>query len=267
MSKKVGHPAVLALGRALLIAFLVGIPLFLLGLPLLYYFGGLHVAYHLTAGWFHFLRENLGRSTTNAATWVPGVVAFFVAVAVGHIFLKGWADRRAREWSAGKTLALSMVLPVCFVISFLIPGVILQGRQLAAVDWVHRSPSKPGAEQQHMIRQLQADLFEWSVPLDGSRISFPGSLSDLEVVKSGEWLRWAGRSGDASPPELPIYFGAGLDIDSDPGLPLLISARFPSRGGFSRYLATIGGELIMIRDEETDAWIQRALDARAENAR
>ena len=102
---------------------------------------------------------------------------------------------------------------------------------------------------------------------EGPSISFPGSLSELEAVKSGDWLRWAGRSGNASPPELPIYFGAGLDIDSEPGLPLLISARFPRRGGFSRYVATIGGELIMIRDEEADVWIQRALDARAKNAR
>lgn len=56
-------------------------------------------------------------------------------------------------------------------------------------------------------------------------------------------------------------------MDSDPDLPLRISARFRSRDGFSRYVVTIGGKQILIRDEETDDWIQRALDARAKNAR
>ncbi|QJE96715.1 hypothetical protein [Luteolibacter luteus] len=263
MSKATTSQRVQQIIVAIILCFLVGMFLLFLAIPFLYFTGIAQVLWRLVTGWIFFLNDHLPRMSTNAATWVPGVLALIIAAAVGHGFLRAWAKRREKRWSLGSTLALAMIVPVLFVISFLVPGIILQGTQLAGVKWVHHSPSRPGWTQGSMVSDFWLELVSTATKQDEPPWPFPNSLAELETVKRGAWIRMATDFRDPAPPELPIYLGAGFSADSDPGLPLLISARFASEQGFSRYVKTIGGKQIMIRDAETDQWIQRSLDARA----
>ena len=68
-------------------------------------------------------------------------------------------------------------------------------------------------------------------------------------------------SGTESPPEPPIYLGRWLTMDSDGSLPLLISPSYSKNGAKVRQVLTMGSELVEIRDEEVDAWIDKAMAA------
>lgn len=111
------------------------------------------------------------------------------------------------------------------------------------------------------------EVLETASEQDELTARFPASLAGLpifEKIDRKQLLRGVTSEG---PVELPTYLGAGFSLDSDPTLPLLISQPFGTRGGISRWVVNIGGELKEIRDNETDAWIQRSLDARPSEAR
>jgi hypothetical protein len=62
------------------------------------------------------------------------------------------------------------------------------------------------------------------------------------------------------PGEPQIYLGWHLRADSDPDLPMAISAPFLWNGEMSRRMINLKGRIVQIRDEETDAWIQRVME-------
>ena len=97
-------------------------------------------ALHLTVGFYFFLRENLPAISSDAGTWGPGLGAFLTAVLVSHFYLRAWAAKRNRRWSFGTTFCLLLIVPVLFVISFLVPGVLLQAGLLRDVPWFERQP-------------------------------------------------------------------------------------------------------------------------------
>lgn len=219
-------------------------------------FGFLEVIWRLLTGFASFLQVNLPRISSDAGTWAPGLAAFGLALVVGHYFLRGWARKRNRPWSAGATLCAGLVLPLLFAISFLVPGVLLQMELLGEIKWF-------GSRNNAAILRLQlrntgqaAFFFE---DLEGR---LPDSLNELveaELVTTSS-LVWTGEEGD-SPPELPIYLGALLTMKSDGSLPLLISPSYMKSGAKVRQVFTMDSEFVQIRDEEVDAWINKAMEA------
>jgi hypothetical protein len=87
-------------------------------------------------GFWHFLDANLPAISWNAATWGPGLGAFLLAVAFLHRWLGRWASRTGRPWSFATSVCLVLVVPVLFVISFIVPGVLLQWEMLRQTVWI-----------------------------------------------------------------------------------------------------------------------------------
>lgn len=92
---------------------------------------------HLLFGFVSFLKNNIPAISWNAATWGPGLCAFVITVAFVHRWLGGWAKRTGRTWSFATSFCLVLLVPVLFVISLLVPGVLLQWEALREVVWVN----------------------------------------------------------------------------------------------------------------------------------
>jgi len=245
------------------VACVLGLFVVILSVVLQLVWGYGEVVLRLVAGWFFFLRENLTKLDIDPGIWIPGLLALLIAIFVAHFFLRGWAKRRNRKWSPAGTLALALMVPLFFVISFLVPGVILQVNELAKVKWAHRGASIGETLQRQEILSLQGLLLESAVSQDETGGRFPAALTELDEMKPRAFRkRLAYSSNPTAPPEFPIYLGSGFTLDSDPQLPLLISPSFVIPEGECRYVVTIGGERIKIPADEADAWIQRSLDAR-----
>ena len=90
----------------------------------------------LLFGFAPFLRENVSAISWNAATWAPGLGAFLIAVVFLHHWLSRWALRTGRTWSFATSFCLVSLVPVLFVIAFLVPGVLLQWEMLRETAWV-----------------------------------------------------------------------------------------------------------------------------------
>jgi hypothetical protein len=90
----------------------------------------------LLFGFAPFLRENVSSISWNAATWGPGLGAFLIAVVFLHRWLSRWASRTGRPWSFMTSFCIVSLVPVLFVIAFLVPGVLLQWEMLRETAWV-----------------------------------------------------------------------------------------------------------------------------------
>jgi hypothetical protein len=97
----------------------------IIALPLLRFATGLH----------HFLAANLPVISVNADILVPGIAAFVVATLAAHRMLAGFHQRRGKHWPFSNTCCLAALLPVLFIIAFLVPGVILHLELLAGELW------------------------------------------------------------------------------------------------------------------------------------
>jgi hypothetical protein len=101
---------------------------------LLYAGGGVILAFLLleaATGLYHFLAANLPRISTNADTLMPGIAAFVIATLAAHRMISAFYQRRGKHWPFSNTCCLAALLPVLFIIAFLVPGVILQLQLLA----------------------------------------------------------------------------------------------------------------------------------------
>lgn len=87
-------------------------------------------------GFWHFLAANIPAISWNAATWEPGLGAFLVAVVLLHRWLSRWASRTGRPWSFATSFCFVLLVPVLFVISFIVPGVLLQWEALRETIWI-----------------------------------------------------------------------------------------------------------------------------------
>jgi hypothetical protein len=90
----------------------------------------------LIGGFWFFLRENLPAISFDAGTWGPGLGAFLLAMIFAHRFLAAWAARTSRHWSFATTFCLVLTVPTLFVISFIVPGVLLQWEMLRQTIWL-----------------------------------------------------------------------------------------------------------------------------------
>ena len=221
-------------------------------------FGFFEVIWRLLTGFASFLQVNLPRISADAGTWGPGLAAFGLALVVGHFFLRGWAKKRNRPWSAVSTLCAGLVLPLLFAISFLVPGVLLQVELLNEMKWFERRRD-PEALLKHQLRSLGMALFAYD-EVNGRLPDSLDELAELEFFSSPSVLLASGEGG--SPPEPPIYLGRWLTMDSDGSLPLLISPSYSKNGATVRQVLTMGSEFLEIRDEEVDASIDKAMTAR-----
>ena len=97
--------------------------------------------YHLVfvrflTGFGHFMARNFPLISWNADQWVPGVGAFLIAWFFIHRWLSRWAKRTNRPWSLMTSFCVVALVPVLFVISFIVPGILLQWEVLRDVHWV-----------------------------------------------------------------------------------------------------------------------------------
>lgn len=216
------------------------------------------IPWRLLTGFAWFLRENLPRISTDAGTWGPGLAAFVLALVVGHFFLRGWAKKRNRPWSAGSTLCAGLVLPLLFAISFLVPGVLLQVELLGDIRWFDRQRGKTLVV--HHMRQLQMAIIRGAA--DDSEDPFPDWPADFKPEEREHWdaLVLAARE-NGSPMEPPIYLGRWVTWESDADLPLLISPAHREGGKRVREVLTVGSEIVQIPAEDVDAWIDKAMAA------
>ena len=99
--------------------------------------GGYHVLFeNLIAGFGFFLHDNLPGMSFDPGTWGSGLAAFLLAMILAHRCLKAWASRTKRHWSFITSFCLALILPVLFVISLIIPGVLVQWEMLRQVVWL-----------------------------------------------------------------------------------------------------------------------------------
>ncbi len=87
-------------------------------------------------GFWYFMVSNFPLISWNADQWVPGVGAFLIAWFFIHCWLSRWAKRTNRPWSLMTSFCVVSLVPVLFVISFIVPGVLLQWDVLREVHWV-----------------------------------------------------------------------------------------------------------------------------------
>jgi hypothetical protein len=221
-------------------------------------FGFLEIFWRLLTGFASFLQVNLPRISSDAGTWGPGLAAFVLALVVGHFFLRGWAEKRSRPWSAGSTLCAGLVLPLLFAISFLVPGVLLQVELLGGMRWFSRERGKTMV----VYHMKNLHLAAWSKGLDEPGGKFPDWPEDLTPEELKDWNGLAQTDREnGRPPEPPIFLGRWLTMDSDGSLPLLISPSYSKNGAMFRQVLTMGSEFVEIRDEEVDEWIDKAMAA------
>lgn len=262
MSKKKRHPVVQAarvLGWIVLGA-LVGFLLLVVFASLIFPTGAHLVIFHLAAGFAFFLTDRIQLISADAGTWGPGLVAFFLGLGVVHRLMGAWAAKRAKPWTIGSTLCLGALLPILFAISFLIPGILLQLETLREVR-VFEDRDRRATFMVIRMRDVALELFMAADSTDGR---FPESLEDLPESAKQALDRLALVMSDGSGLlEPPIYLGAGTSESSDPELPLLISPVFSDKGRPMRCVATLGMGVIRIHDMDTEAWIEKALAARA----
>lgn len=215
------------------------------------------VMIHLLGGFFFFLRENLARISTDSATWVPGLLAFCLALAIGHRFLHSYAVRKNRTWSFITTVCLGLVLPVLFIVAFIVPGVLLQAKSLAQIPWFERSSSLPAMVRLSLRNIAQACHYLAATHPDGR---FPESLDaiDEELIPADN--RFMPSPGADVPQEPPIYLGSGFNLDSPPAQALLISPPFRNKQTDIRIVITRGGKTLEIPAADAEIWINRVLD-------
>jgi hypothetical protein len=87
----------------------------------------------IATGFYHFLAANLPRISANADTLIPGIAAFVIATHAAHRMIAGYYRKRGIIWPFSNTCCLAALLPVLFIIAFLVPGVILN-LQLLVVE-------------------------------------------------------------------------------------------------------------------------------------
>lgn len=128
-------PTLRGLGAIALL--LLGFCLLLVLLQITSPFGGYDLlVLHFGAGFWFFLRENLPAMSSDAGTWGPGLGAFLLATVLVHHFLAAWAARTNRHWSFATSFCLVLIVPVLFVIAFIVPGVLSQWEILRQVHWI-----------------------------------------------------------------------------------------------------------------------------------
>jgi len=239
---------IISLGGLFLLGVLAGL---LMSTP-----GFLDAAFHIVGGFWFFLDEKLPAITSDAGTWGPGLAAWLVALALGHRFLRDWAQARGFQWRVTTTTCLGLLLPVLFAISFIVPGILLQVNGLRKVRWFEREVHNAAAIKMELRNLTLACAGFANLSADGK---YPDSLDALAEPEFMS-LRFLniGRDNEL-PPEPFTYLGTGYTRDTSGDALLAISPWFQDRGTWQRMVVTIDGTMIVIRDDEVDAWLDRVV--------
>ena len=189
-----------------------------------------------------------------------GLLVFIAVLALVY-----WLARRKRpSWSIGTSLAL-LLLPL-FLLSaaWFVPRTLLQLNRVTLLPVKNWDRYEPGPRISYSLVQLRDGVVEYAGQHGGA---FPESLAGIDPLIHRR-ISWGDPLFDdpafdgVTPREQFTYLGAGLRMDSDPALPLLISAPFDWAERPVRAVITVGGEFRRVQPYELDAWIVRALEAR-----
>lgn len=230
---------------------LIGILLFLLlGILFVFPLGGafLSLVFRLVAGPVYFLSRNLPAISVNADVWIPGVLAFLVAVGVTHGLALRSAAKRGRRWPVSATVALSAVLPLLFSIAFLVPGILLQGKMLINAGKLFESKGRGSERAANMV--FARNHMQWIAHLmnEKGREKYPDTLLSEEMPSSGHDL---------------IYPAAGMPVPLDGSFPLIISPPYrDAQGVMRRWLFTADYESREIPAEDLDVWLEKSIELR-----
>ena len=213
---------------------------------------------HLLGGFYFFLSERLPAITSDAGTWGPGLAAWVVALAVGHRLLRKWAVAKGLYWRVSTTVCVGLLLPVMFATAFIVPGIVMQVDGLRKEErWFeeHGASIRVGVVMD--LRNLAQGCAGFANVANDEK--YPESIDALVkkefLSASSMGFSWV----DNTPPEFPIYLGAGYTRDTPMDAPLAISPRYPMNGSWERTVVSVGGKMTTIRDDEVDAWIDRVI--------
>jgi hypothetical protein len=251
----------LAIGKGfclILIAFIGLVVLSIVGLGP-HFDASFEILWHLATGFIRFLQTNLSKVSNDAGTWGPGLACFLLAIVMIHWFGATWARRRERTWRISNAVAVGMLLPLLFVISFLVPGAMLQIGSVGQGNWFQSSRSDKTFKVMH-ARHIAQAAHAWANTEGADRFP-PSTAVMISSGMLGEDVLGPQSFGE-NPGEPPLYLGAGLTTNSDPALPLVISDVHSRNQVRHRTVITVGSEFVEIRPEEVDEWIARAMAAR-----
>lgn len=236
-----------AIVRGILMAMLLFL---LLGILFVFPLGGAFLAlmFRLVAGPVNFLSRNLPAISVNADVWVPGVVAFLIAVGVSHGLALRCAAKRGKRWPVSATVALAAVMPLLFAIAFLVPGILLHGRMLMDDGNLFERKGRGSERGANMV--FARNHAQWIAHLmnEGGREKYPDTLLTEEMPSSGYDL---------------IYPAAGMPAPLDASFPLIITPAYrDAEGVMRRWLFTADYEYREIPAEDLDVWLEKAMELR-----
>ncbi len=106
-----------------------------------FYFSGVQdLATELVLGFLPFLGHNIPAISWNSDIWIPGLAALLMLIVCIHLAARKWARNTNRHWTAASTLCLSLLLPILFAISLIVPGILAQWEALRNCVWVVIDP-------------------------------------------------------------------------------------------------------------------------------
>lgn len=208
-------------------------------LVLVLLFGGtmgllrLQAGYHLVAGWFLLLAENLARFDLDPQVLIGGGIALILASVALHLV----ARRFRSGWSVRNSLASTGLLLVLFAASFLVPGVILVLRTPMEDGLTQRSDRRAHAFRSethwismHLLEYCFSDPPPGHLPDD-----FPAFLAANEKLDPRPW-GW----------NAFLFPGAGLSTDADPDTAVIVTPRYRDHKDLVHTVITLGGEVRII---------------------
>jgi hypothetical protein len=256
------HPSIaLAIGKGFCLILLAFIGLVVLSIivPAGWIEASFEILWHLATGFVRFLQTNLRKISSDADTSGPGLACFLLAIVMIHWLGVTWSRRRETTWRTSNSVAFGMLMPLLFMISYLVPGAILQVGSLKQGAWFQRSRSDGAFKLMH-ARNIAQAAHVWATTEGGDR--FPPSIATIVSADILGEDTFRPQSSGENPGEPPLYLGAGLTTKSDPALPLVISDAYSRKQILYRRIITVGSEVVEIQAEEVDEWIAKAMAAR-----
>jgi hypothetical protein len=92
--------------------------------------------WHLLAGWWYFLRRNLGAMSPDPDILLSGLLAAALSVVCLHVVAGWWFGTRGLAWRWRHSVLAVAGVVVLFAASFLVPGVILMLRLPFREGWL-----------------------------------------------------------------------------------------------------------------------------------
>ncbi len=194
---------------------------------------------HLAAGWVFFLQRNLEAAPWDPAILASGAVTAVLALLLTHAFARFLAGKR---WRWRDSFAILGFLFTGFAAAFIVPGVLLMLRTPMDTGWIDRIS---GSRHASAINDTQ-ELTHLLITSSEGRDYFPASLESLARTSGDLHTSFAWTDGF-------LYPGAGLPVDADRPMPLILSPAVRGRDGTVRIVGLSDGSYRECGEAEVEA--------------